>query len=307
MAVGSSWMRRSGHTRLRSSKIVGYRINFLVPEADMPDTAAIAPARLAATILLLRDDPAAVEAKIEAQMEVFMVVRHQQIDFASGALVFPGGKLAAGDSDSRLAQLCSGADDLSTEQLALRVAAIREAFEESGVLLARKRGAAKLIGAEVLDALDHYRKPLDKGAIGIVEMLESEGLELACEALVPFAHWVTPTFMPKRFDTYFFLAVAPSEQVAGHDGREMVDSVWLRPAAVIAEAAAGTRTLVPATLLNVEKLGEQTTVAGALAAARKQPPVMVLPEVVEQADGAEGKRTLRIPGNAGYKVTEFTF
>lgn len=273
----------------------------------MPDTAAIAPARLAATILLLRDDPAAVEAKIEAQMEVFMVVRHQQIDFASGALVFPGGKLAAGDSDPCLTQLCSGAEGLSTEQLALRVAAIREAFEESGVLLARKRGASKLIGAEVLDALDHYRKPLDKGAIGIVEMLESEGLELACEALVPFAHWVTPTFMPKRFDTYFFLAVAPSEQVAGHDGREMVDSVWLRPAAALAEAAAGTRTLVPATLLNVEKLGEQTTVAGALAAARKQPPVMVLPKVVEQADGVEGKRTLRIPDNAGYKVTEFNF
>lgn len=279
-------------------KMVGYRINFLAPEADMSDTAAIAPARLAATILLLRDDPAG--------MEVFMVVRHQQIDFASGALVFPGGKLAAGDSDPRLPRLCSGAEGLSTEQLALRVAAIREAFEESGVLLARSRGAARMVGPERIEVLGpQYRKALDKGEIGIADMLEREGLELACEALVPFAHWITPTFMPKRFDTYFYLAVAPGEQVAGHDGREMVDSVWLRPDVALAEAAAGLRTLVPATELNVQLLGEQPTVATAIAAARERPLVAVLPEVIEAAAGSP--RTLRIPANAGYQRTEFAF
>lgn len=266
--------------------------------------AAIPAARLAATILLLRDDPAGMDARLE----VFMVVRHQQIDFASGALVFPGGKLADGDSDPRLPQLCSGADGLSTEQLALRVAAIREAFEESGVLLARRRGARQMVGPELIEALGpRYRKALDKGEIGIAEMLEREGLELACETLVPFAHWITPTFMPKRFDTFFFLAVAPSEQVAGHDGREMVDSVWLRPDVALAEAAAGTRTLVPATALNVQLLGEQPTVAAALAAARSRPLVTVLPEVVEPADGAQGPRTLRIPADAGYRVSEFAF
>lgn len=266
----------------------------------MSSTASVPPARLAATILLLRDDPAG--------MEVFMVVRHQQIDFASGALVFPGGKLAAGDSDPRLAQLCSGAADLSTEQLALRVGAIREAFEESGVLLARRRGTSNLLGAEALDALgERYRKPLDKGEIGIADMLEAEGLELACEVLVPFAHWITPTFMPKRFDTFFFLAVAPDQQIAGHDGREMVDSVWLRPDVALAEAAAGTRTLVPATALNVQLLGEQKTVAAALEAARTRPLVTVLPEVVELAAGEQAPRTLRIPANAGYRVSEFQF
>lgn len=266
----------------------------------MSEPAAIAPARLAATILLLRDSPAG--------MEVFMVVRHQQIDFASGALVFPGGKLAAGDSDPRLPQLCSGAEGLATEQLALRVAAIREAFEESGVLLARQRGTTKMVGPEQIEVLGpKYRKALDKGEIGIADMLEGEGLELACEALVPFAHWITPTFMPKRFDTYFYLAVAPSEQVAGHDGREMVDSVWLRPDVALAEAAAGQRTLVPATALNVQLLGEQPTVAAAIAAAHARPLVTVLPEVIEQPAGYTGPRLLRIPTNAGYQGGEFAF
>lgn len=259
--------------------------------ADSP----VAPqTRLAATVLLLRDGATG--------MEVFMVVRHQQIDFASGALVFPGGKLAAGDSDARVLQRCTGVEGMPADQIALRVGAIREAFEECGVLLARARGATALIGPERLATLGpRYRQLLDRGEIGIAEMLEAEDLVLACEQLVPFAHWITPSFMPKRFDTYFYLAVAPSEQIALHDGREMVDSVWLRPADAIAEEAAGTRTIVPATLLNVEKLGFSKDVAGALAAARAKPIVTVQPEVVQRPEGM----WLTIPAEAGYSVTEF--
>lgn len=259
-----------------------------------PATFAVSPARLSATVLILRDG-------VDG-MEVFMVVRHQEIDFASGALVFPGGKLAAGDSDARVRSHCTGADELSSDQLALRVGAIREAFEECGVLLARASGSPALIGpTRLADLGARYRVPLDRGEIGIADMLETENLLLACEELVPFAHWITPTFMPKRFDTYFYLALAPPEQVALHDGREMVDSVWLRPADAMAQAAAGSRTIVPATLLNVEKLGFSSNVAEALAAARAQPVVTVQPELVEQADGI----LLRIPAEAGYGVTEF--
>ncbi len=130
-------------------------------------------------------------------------------------------------------------------------------------------------------------------------MLEAESLVLACEELVPFAHWITPTFMPKRFDTYFYLAIAPPQQIALHDGREMVDSVWLRPADALAQAAAGSRTIVPATLLNVGKLGFSSTVAEALAVARAKPVVTVQPELVEQAEGI----LLRIPAEAGHGVT----
>lgn len=257
--------------------------------------AAIPAARLAATVLLLRDG--------RAGLEVFMVVRHQQIDFASGALVFPGGKLADGDRDPRLPSRCSGAEGLDTDALALRVAALREAFEESGVLLARPRGSSAYVGPERLDALGaRWRKPLDRGEAGIVEMLDAENLVLAIDALVPFAHWITPTFMAKRFDTHFFVAVAPSEQVAGHDGREMVESRWLTPADALADFAAGRCTLVPATELNIALLGEQATVSAALAAARARRIVPVLPVLV----GSTGSgRVLRIPADAGYAVSEF--
>lgn len=257
----------------------------------------VAPAaavRLAATILLLREGADG--------MEVFMVVRHQQIDFASGALVFPGGKLAPGDSDPRVRARCRGIEGLSPEQIALRVGGIREAFEECGVLLARAGADVTAITPERLIALgERYRNGLDRGEIGIADMLEAEDLYLTCDELVPFAHWVTPDFMPKRFDTYFYLAVAPAEQVALHDGREAVDSVWIRPADVLTQAAAGTRTLVPATLLNVEKLGFTTSVPTALAAARAAPVITVRPEVIQR----DGGMWLSIPAEAGYAVTEF--
>jgi hypothetical protein len=146
-----------------------------------------------------------------------------------------------------------------------------------------------------------YRRALEKGELGIGEMLEAEDLILACEALVPFAHWVTPTFMPKRFDTHFYLAAAPIEQVLLHDGREAVDSVWIRPEDAVAQAKAGTRTIVPATLINIEKLGRRRTLADALEAARAEPIIEVLPELIEGAAGIK----LRIPAEAGYGITEF--
>lgn len=257
-------------------------------------TTAPTPIRLAATILLLRDG-------VEG-MEVFMVVRHQEIDFASGALVFPGGKLAPGDSDPRVRQRCTGVEGLSPEQIALRVGGIREAFEECGVLLARTGGDAATIGVERLADLGmRYRKPLDRGEIGIADMLEREDLVLSCETLVPFAHWITPTFMPKRFDTHFYLAAAPPEQIALHDGTELVDSLWLRPADALIQAEAGTRTIVPATAINIRKLGFSSTVVQALDAARAQPVVTVLPEAEKRPEGL----LLRIPAEAGYGITEF--
>ena len=251
--------------------------------------------RLSATILLLRDGPQG--------FEVFMVVRHQQIDFASGAMVFPGGKLAPGDSEPRVHARCRGIEALSPDEVALRVGAIREAFEESGILLAHRRADGGAIPTERLDALGaRYRRGLDRGEIAIADMLENEDLVLDCGGLVPFAHWVTPTFMPKRFDTFFYVARAPADQLGVHDGHEAVDSAWLRPEDVVTDEAAGRRTLVPATLLNVKKLGRSgRNVAEALATARATPIVTVQPELVEPPPRA----VLKIPEAAGYGVTEF--
>jgi 8-oxo-dGTP pyrophosphatase MutT (NUDIX family) len=246
----------------------------------------------AATVLLLRDGTPG--------LEVFMVVRHHQIDFASGALVFPGGKVDKSDADPRLRDHCRGVDGLDDATLALRVAAIREAYEECGVLLAYPRRGGTLLPGARLKALHAYREKLEKKTAFLLDLLLAEELELACDRLVPFAHWITPPLVPKRFDTHFFLVVAPADQLAAHDGRESVDSVWITPQQVLLDADAKKSTVIFPTRMNVQKLGRATTVADAVAAAMSEPIVTVLPEVGQTPQG----RVLRIPIEAGYGVSE---
>ncbi len=259
----------------------------------------IQPAPLpSATVLLLRDDASGGTA--HGEPEVFMVVRHHQIDFASGALVFPGGKLDAADGDPRLRTLADGAEVLSDSELAYRVCAIREAFEEAGVLLARPRGQTAVIDAARLAALQPFREILHHGEIDIADFLQREDLALAADLLVPFAHWITPVNMRRRFDTYFFLAIAPADQLAVHDGSESVDSIWTSATQALAEADAKRATVVFPTRMNLIKLGRSATAEAAIAAARVTPVVTVLPEFGRRAEGA----TLRIPLDAGYGVDE---
>ena len=115
--------------------------------------------------------------------------------------------------------------------------------------------------------------------------------------MVPFAHWITPTFAPRRFDTWFFLAEAPEDQVALHDGSESVDSVWIGAQQAIDEATAGRRTLVHATTKNLELLAEGGTVTGAISQASERKIVTVQPWV----ESRDGKRFLHIPPDAGYR------
>ncbi len=237
------------------------------------------PARPAATILLLRDGATG--------LEVFMVVRHRQIEFAGGALVFPGGRVEPDD------HAIAGSDPLD----AFRIAGIRETFEECGVLLARPRGTAALLPAGQLLAVEaRHRAALAAGRIGLSAVLLAEALEPAPDALVHFAHWITPASRPKRFDTHFFLAAAPPDQLAVHDGGEAVDSVWINPATAVAETNAGQRTLVFATRKVLEKLARSATVALAMEAARATAIVTVQPEMVRTDAGWR----LRIPVAADY-------
>jgi 8-oxo-dGTP pyrophosphatase MutT (NUDIX family) len=248
-------------------------------------SAAPAP-KLAATILLVRDAPAG--------LEVFMVQRHHQIDFATGAMVFPGGKVEAADADPRLC----GPAELDADARTVRAAAIRETFEECGVLLARPRGSKELVSAARLAELEsRWREKLSSDAASLPELVLGEALELAYDRLVPFAHWVTPEMVPKRFDTHFFLAAAPADQIALHDGGESVDSVWTTPQGALAEAEAGRRTIIFPTLMNLNLLGLAASVDDALARARRAPVVTVRPTL---ARTPEGKPELRIPAEAGY-------
>jgi len=254
-----------------------------------------APPRPATTVLLVR--PSA-PGDMASPLEVFMVVRHHQIDAFSGALVFPGGKLEDADGDRRLRARCGGADGIGDAELKFRIAGVREAFEECGILLARQRGQRALIAAaDLLGIEQRWRTKLAKDEASIVDLVEAEDLELATDLMVPFAHWITPTFAPRRFDTWFFLAEAPQDQIALHDGSESVDSVWIGAQPALDEATAGRRTLVHATAKNLELLAEAKTVAGALAAASGRKIVTVQPWL----ENRDGKRFLHIPADAGYR------
>ncbi|HMM14352.1 MAG TPA: NUDIX domain-containing protein [Parvibaculum sp.] len=246
----------------------------------------------AATILLVRDGVQG--------LEVFMVVRHHQIDFASGALVFPGGKVDPRDMDDRVRSRVDGLDGLDDWEFSMRVAAIREAYEECGVLLARSERTNALVNAAQLSSLAGHRDRLNKGEIGIGDMLAEERLRLAADLLTPFAHWITPNMMPKRFDTRFYVTAAPADHLALHDGHESVDSVWIRPSDAVREAEEGKRTIIFPTRVNVQKLGRFSCVSDAIETARRSRIVTVEPKIVQKESGP----VLAIPSEADYDVTE---
>lgn len=231
-----------------------------------------------------------------------MLERHHEVRFATSAVVFPGGKLEALDRSAKMRALCAGCERLNAEEVALRVAGIRETFEESGVLLARRQGERALLGPDQHEALRKARGALHAGDCDFPTLLETHGWRLACDALVRFAHWITPPVVPKRFDTHFYVAAAPRQE-ALHDGSESVDSFWITPGAAMTDGAAGTRNLMFPTLRNLEKLRRASSVEDALARAARDPIVTVLPRVVETERG----RMLQIPEAAGYDVNEIPF
>lgn len=247
----------------------------------------------AATVLLVR--------KADPQLQVFMVVRHHQIDFASGALVFPGGKLEAADGDARLVPRLASASSGDDPLRAFRIAAIREAFEECGVLLARARGERTLVSPERLKRLAaDWQGRLARDEASILDMVEAEDLELAGDLMHPYSHWITPTFMRKRFDTWFFIAEAPGDQLAVHDGHESVDSVWISPSEALAEMEAKKRTIIYPTRLNLMLLDESRTVGEALDSARTRQIKPVLPWVEE----ADGRKWLKIAADSGFPMVD---
>jgi 8-oxo-dGTP pyrophosphatase MutT (NUDIX family) len=259
-------------------------------------TKEAAPARPASTVLLLRDAPA------RGAVETFMMVRHIQIEFQSGALVFPGGSVDPGDRDiaERPDLHTAFGDDAAA--LDFRVAALRETFEESGILLARPRGSDDLISASRAAEVEaEHRVALCEGKVSFAEIIARNELVLALDQLVPYAHWITPVVAPKRFDTWFFLAAAPPEQLGRHDGKESTDSIWLPPQEALDGSVSGRFKLPFPTTRNLIRLGKQPNVAAALDDARARTIVTVLPEVTKLGD----RRRLRIPREADYDGEEF--
>lgn len=254
-------------------------------------------ARPASTVLLLRDSAAG--------FDVFMMVRHREIEFASGALVFPGGSVDDGDrAIVATSEHHTGTNGLDADAIAFRIAGIRETFEESGILLARRRKATDIIDAAAAKIVaDTSREALCTGKISFAQIVIDNDLVLALDQLVPYAHWITPTPLKKRFDTWFFIAQAPPEQIGAHDGRESTDAVWLSPREAIEGGADGRFTLPFPTTRNLIRLGKQPSVGAALDHARAMTIVSVMPEMSKDGD----KRFLRIPREAGYDGELFEF
>jgi 8-oxo-dGTP pyrophosphatase MutT (NUDIX family) len=254
-------------------------------------TEIVAP-RLASTVLLLRDGSS------RDEIEVFMMVRHHQIEFNSGALVFPGGSVDKDDKEiAANSALYAGGEGLDADALGFRIAAIRETFEESGILLARPQSSKDLVDAKRADEIaTAHRAALNEGKITFEKVLADNGMVLALDELVPYAHWITPVGMPKRFDTWFFLAAAPPEQLGAHDGKESTDSIWVSPSEALEGGETGRFKLPFPTTRNLIRLGKQATVEAALADARGMSIVTVTPVMTKTATG----RQLRIPKEAGY-------
>lgn len=192
--------------------------------------------RDAATVMLLRD----AENGAGEGLEVFMLRRNLQSEFVGGAYVFPGGAVDPHDCHVDLEAVCAGRTDASASRqlgienggLAFWVAAIRECFEESGILLAYDdHGDVVRLTDDpsIEDRFREHRLAVDRGDRRMVDVCEQEGVQLAVDSLHYFSHWITPEGAPRRYDTRFFMALAPEGQVPLHDNREVIENLWIRP------------------------------------------------------------------------------
>lgn len=240
--------------------------------------------RPAATILLVRDDPG---------FEVLMVKRHHQIDFASGALVFPGGKTHQGDHDPAWADHVTGWDETPADERPLRIAAIREAYEEAAIIIANDADGQPFCGDDRAGAA---REAVAKDEKPFIELIRELDVTLDLGALTVFARWITPDMMPKRFDTWFYVVKATDKQLAVCDGYETVDAEWIHPSEALRLEQAGERTIIFPTRMNLQLLAEASSAQDAEDRAAARTLVTVLP-VVEKREGGP---VLVIPPDAGY-------
>ena len=230
--------------------------------------------RDAATLILLRDSDRTGDG-----IEVLLLQRHVRSAFLAGAHVFPGGVVEEVDFAPEMVALCRGLssdqahriiEDVSPPQKSLGffVAAIREAFEESGILLAHGSGSRPSTDGSELMRLGGCRPEVHASPSVFASRLRDEGLSLATDKLSYFAHWITPEALPIRFDARFFVAAAPADQEASPDGKETVEARWISPQGALAEHQMGRPKLAPPTFHSLTELTEFRTVDEAIASTR---------------------------------------
>ncbi|NLA36170.1 MAG: NUDIX domain-containing protein [Actinobacteria bacterium] len=257
------------------------------------------PLRDAATVMLVRDGRSGVE--------VFMLRRNLNSDFVGGAYVFPGGAVDDEDGSPEIEPLSAGLTDaqasalLEVERggLAYWVAAIRESFEEAGLLLALDEhdSIVRFEDATVIERFARHRIDVDTSARPLRDIIRDERLRLATAEIHYFSRWITPLGSPRRYDTRFFVAHAPEAQVATHDDRETIANVWIRPHEALERFEAGEFELIFPTVRSLEALARFTSAEAVVAHAQSIPEFpAVLPRVLEEDGGVR----IVLPGDEVY-------
>lgn len=249
--------------------------------------------RPAATVVLVRE--------AEPGIEVFLLRRHARSGFMANAYVFPGGRVDTADEAPALLRRLEGPspdelfhlmrDSGSPQRAAAHVVAcVRETFEEAGVLLARKAGAG---ASQDGDSLNTWRARLNAGESSFADVAEALDLVLCGGSVAYFAHWVTPTAEPKRYDTRFFLAVSPEGQMGAHDGHETTESVWISPSRALSEHEAGELMLAPPQWFILRQLAALPDAEAALTWAAQLDVPTVQPTIASD----EGDLVIALPGD----------
>ena len=226
--------------------------------------------KAAATAVLMRDG--------ETAPEILLLRRHRSSGFVPGAYVFPGGRVDAADANVAW----PGTSEPPSEYW---VAAVREIFEETGVLLARNSGEKWSADASSDDELEAWREKLMQGEADLADVLAGRELTLDPDALCYIAHWITPVAEPRRYDTRFFIAALPEGRTAAADAREMTDMLWLSPREALARFEDGRLPMVFPTVRTLQLLAPFRTVSEVFNAFRNRVIEPVLPRLVRSGNG----------------------
>ncbi len=262
---------------------------------DHPDPESV-PVRDAATVMLLRDG--------DMGLEVCMLQRNLNSDFVGGAYVFPGGGVDAEDAQPDAIAVCAGRTDANASQLvgveqgglSFWIAAVRESFEEAGVLLASHPDGRVVSFADdaVAERFAAHRVEVDSGRRRLAAICSDESLELTVGDMHYFSRWVTPLGAPRRYDTRFFVAAAPDEQVALHDDHEVIGTRWLTPRSALEDQEAGRMAMIFPTVRTMVALARFSTASEALDHAAAQGSVdAIVPMLRDEGGGLR----LFLPGD----------
>ena len=247
----------------------------------------------------------------EKPPEVFLARRHASQSFMAGVYVFPGGQLEASDADIAETKLILASVDFQphtllqdstlTRDMALGfyICAIRETFEETGVLFARNASDDSIdFGNAIIQArFAAYRQPLNEGKITLAEIIRQESLVVMPELLTPYSHWITPEILPTRFSTRFFLAELPRDQSATTDLDELTSSLWATPQDALQMYKAGKVAMMPPTLKTLEEMAKFISLNELFAAARNSTIYPIMPQPMK--DG------LKLPHDPEYSIERY--